>query len=71
MSYYYLSAMKYNVWISVDDNELPLEMPIIVKHRFGIEAIQFHNHAWRYWYTGNAVKLAVLDSMSHFMIPHI
>lgn len=57
-----------NEWLSVDRNLIPLETDIIVRHKFGIEAIHYINHEWRYWYTGKIVDIHVLQTMTHFMI---
>lgn len=47
---------------------LPLETPIVVKHKHGIEAIHFWYGAWRYWYTGWNVDKEVLHTITHYMI---
>jgi len=56
-------------WINIEDEQMPLEKPIIIKHKYGIEAIQFHNAAWRYWYTGIPVEKEVLENTTHWFLP--
>jgi len=55
-------------WVSVEDESMPLETDIIVKHPFGVEAIHFLNANWRFWYTGNVCDNDLLKGITHFKI---
>lgn len=55
-------------WLSLPDNEPPLETPLLVKHRYGVEAIQFHSAKWRYWYNSEPVDSGLMKTVTHFLI---
>lgn len=57
-----------SIWLSVNEHTLPLETPLLLMHEHGIEAIQFWNAAWRYWYSGNIVDISVLQTAKYFMV---
>lgn len=57
------------VWIKISEYEMPLETDIIVSHPHGVEAIHFFNAGWKYWYSGKAVPLEVLKSITHWCKP--
>lgn len=53
-------------WFDLKSTAPPLETPILMKHRHGVEAVQFHSARWNYWYTGERVEHAVLSTATHF-----
>jgi hypothetical protein len=57
-------------WISINtSNDMPLETMVIVQHKYGIEAIQFFQHQWRYCYTGKPVPYDLIKSITHWFVP--
>lgn len=56
-------------WININEQAMPLETDIIVKHKYGVEAIHFASAGWKYWYTGKAVELETLKNITHWCKP--
>ena len=56
-------------WISVEDENMPLETDLIVKHPFGVEAIHFFNAEWTFWYTGKSCGSDLIKSITHWQKP--
>lgn len=56
-------------WISLEQESMPLETPIIVSHPHGVEAIQFWNGYWRLWYKGEPIRKELLRSITHWAQP--
>lgn len=56
-------------WISINDQQMPLETDIIVSHKYGIEAIHFFNAQWWYWYCKKVVPESVLKNITHWCKP--
>ena len=56
-------------WINVEDERPPLETDIIVKHKYGVEAIHFFSGKWTYWYSNTPVETSVLQSITHWCDP--
>jgi len=60
---------KVDDWISVEDENMPLETDIIVKHPFGVEAIHFFNAEWKFWYTGKTCGSDLIKNITHWQKP--
>lgn len=56
-------------WISVEEENMPLETDLIVKHPFGVEAIHFFNAEWTFWYTGKSCGSDLIKSITHWQKP--
>ena len=56
-------------WIKVSDEAVPLEVPVLVSHKYGVDAIQFWGGKWKYWYSGAVVGTDLLETVTHWCLP--
>jgi hypothetical protein len=57
-------------WIKIEDERMPLETPILVKHNCGIHAIHFWKAKWKFWYSGKPVVKEVIENITHWCDPN-
>jgi hypothetical protein len=53
-------------WTAAEDEVIPLDADIIVRHAYGTDAIHYIGLTWRYWYTNEEVPKSTMDSVTHF-----
>ncbi len=56
-------------WIKIEDEKMPFEEYIIVKHKYGVDAIAFFSGSWKFWYSGKAVELKTLQLITEWFKP--
>lgn len=67
---------KVPEWFPMPTLPMPIlyEYYLLIKHRYGIDAIYFHGGEWKFWYSGNPLgKLQANDiftTATHFMATH-
>ena len=52
-----------------NDKEMPLEVGVLVAHKYGVEFIQFSSAAWRYCYSGKPIKAELRKNITHWCVP--